>query len=108
MRNLVEIHVFLDRTIRRRPECLEHQTLVNLILDRLQTYDEEEIVTYVQHVAFQFKGIGMAGKHVKPRAPGTPNGPDGLGLLVKWAEDWARLNGKPGKPAKGTKGASHA
>lgn len=74
------------------PNCLEHQTLINLILTELGNYDEEYLIGYLVWVAAKFKGIGLGGKRVESRAPGKPKGPDGLGLLVNWARDYSRVN----------------
>jgi hypothetical protein len=73
------------------PECEEHQRLVNLILKKLGQHDEEYLVGYVVWVAANFKGLG---RNTRQRPPGRSGGPEGLGLLVNWAEDYARIAGE--------------
>lgn len=71
----------------------EHQNLIELILKRIGT-DQDRITGYVVHVVANFKGWGH-GEHSRKRAPGAKNGPYSLGLLVNWAEDYARLDPPP-------------
>lgn len=75
----------------------EHQNLTRLIVERVGT-NEEELIGYTVWVAAQFKGIGKDAKGIenRPRAPGSGrNEIRGLGLLVKWAEDYARTARTP-------------
>jgi hypothetical protein len=81
-------------------ESLEHQTLVNLILDALRSPEEEHLVGFIVYVETKFKGIAMRGRHGKTRAPGDETGPDTLGLLVNWARDYARAQLGPVEPAQ--------
>lgn len=80
----------------------KHQQLLNLLAQKLgQPDDEEYYVGYVVWVAAEFKGIGR-----KARTPGKPGGPEGLGMLVKWAEDYARIAGQRNESAKTAKGGA--
>jgi hypothetical protein len=71
----------------------EHQRLINLILKKLGGTDEENLVGFVVWVAANFKGLGF---NARKRAPGTRSGPESLGLLVPWAEDYAAVAGGRG------------
>jgi hypothetical protein len=71
----------------------EHQRLINLILKKLGGADEEYLVGFVVWVAANFKGLGF---NTRKRAPGTRSGPESLGLLVNWAEDYAAVAGGRG------------
>lgn len=74
-----------------------HQMLVEMILTELGSYDEQHIVGYLEFCRARFVG---SQKGSKPRAPGMAGGPDGLGLLVNWAADYARIcAGQPDVPA---------
>lgn len=68
------------------------QGLVNRILRELGTTEEQYLVGFIVHVAAKFKGIGKTGVRLESRAPGTEKGPVGLGLLVNWAKDYARID----------------
>ena len=70
----------------------EHQALVRTILKRLGGENEEYVMGYVVWVAAAFKGLG-GGSMARERAPGRVGGPKSLGLLVNWAEDYARVAG---------------
>lgn len=72
------------------PASEDHQRLVNLILKTLGRHDEEYLVGYIVWMSAKFKGIG-SNKVARP--PGRPGGPEGLGLLVNWAADYARVAG---------------
>lgn len=67
----------------------EHEQLLNLIVSKLgNPWDEGYYNAFAMDVAAKFKGLGLLNS--QPRAPGKPGGPEGLGLLVNWAEDFAR------------------
>jgi hypothetical protein len=89
------------------PENPEHQNLVNLILKKLGDYDEEFLVGYAVWVEANFKGWGVnvrqgGGIDPRKRAPGTKDGPASLGLLVNWAEDYARIAGAQRQHERGS------
>ena len=67
-----------------------HQNLVSLIFKKLGSHDEEHLLGFLLWIVAQFKGLG--GKR-KERRPGLPGGPEGLGLLVEWAGDYAQIDG---------------
>jgi hypothetical protein len=69
----------------------DHLNLIRLILDKLGQYDDNYLMGYFMLLVMKFKGIGPGGQRRKPRAPGQSTGPEGLGLLVHWAEDYARI-----------------
>ncbi len=80
--------------------------LVNRILQELGSrpngrYDEQHLIGYIIHITAQFKGWGLGGSRKATRAPNDPTGPKGLGLLVNWAQDYARIAGRGGY-GKGT------
>lgn len=78
-----------DHIDRQKPE---HRNLVKLLLEKLGSYDQDYLVGFVIWISSNFKGLGVDHRGYKrARAPGTPQGPEGLGLLVKWAEDYARV-----------------
>jgi hypothetical protein len=53
----------------------------------------ENMMFFLVHVAGKFKGLDKDGMAKAPsRAPGQPNGPRSLGLILYWAKDWARDN----------------
>jgi hypothetical protein len=59
-------------------------------------YDEQHIIGYLVHITAQFKGWGMGGMRKASRDPASPTGPKSLGLLVNWAQDYARIAGRGG------------
>lgn len=68
------------------------QGLVNRILKEIGSTDEQDVIGFVLHCSAKFKGIGKGGAHVEPRIPGkSANAPKGVGLLVSWAMDYARI-----------------
>lgn len=72
-----------------------HQNLVRIILEKIGT-DEESLVGYLVWVNSRFKGLGSDVRGIKrERAPDRPSGPKTLGLLVSWADDYARVCGRP-------------
>jgi hypothetical protein len=79
-----------------------HQNLVRTIL-KIIGPDQEAVVGYVVWVGAEFKGVGHA-ERARSRAPGSPGGPQGLGFLVRMAEDYARID----RPAKRRRGPSPA
>lgn len=81
------------------PQRKEHQALVNLILTELGDLEEQYLIGYCCWVTAQFKGIGFGGKKLRTRPPGSQAGPEGLGLLVPWARDYARANAQRGQGA---------
>jgi hypothetical protein len=72
------------------PRSQEHRLLVRSILNELGTEHEDTVIGYLAWVTAQFKGLTGQGK----RAPGQEKGPQGLGLLVNWARDYARIAGR--------------
>lgn len=68
----------------------DHQNLIDLLIKRIGI-DQDRITGFVVNVAANFKGLGM-GKFSRERPPGSPNGPHSLGLLVNWADDYARID----------------
>jgi hypothetical protein len=75
--------------------------LVHRILQELGSrvdgrYDEQHLIGYVIHITAQFKGWGLGGSRKASRDPASPTGPKSLGLLVNWAQDYARLTGRGG------------
>ena len=57
---------------------------------------EERIIGFAVYCAGKFKGIDIRGANVKARAPGMDRGPNGVGLLVSWAEDYKRSSAEGG------------
>jgi hypothetical protein len=66
----------------------EHQKLVSLILKKLGAYDQDYVTGYLVWVTSNFKGLGGSAQMRKARPPGQAGGPETLGLLVSWAEDY--------------------
>lgn len=56
-------------------------------------YDEQHLIGFLIHISAQFKGYGLGGTRKAARDPASPTGPKSLGLLVNWAQDYARING---------------
>jgi len=73
------------------PQDPGDQGLVKRIVTELGSYDEEYLVGFVTWCSFKFKGIGLGGKKARARTPGTESGPVSIGLLVNWAQDYARI-----------------
>jgi hypothetical protein len=83
------------------PNNTGDQGAVNRILKELGArkdgrYDEQHLVGYIVHITAQFKGCGLGGTRKALRHPGSPTGPDSLGLLINWARDYARIAGRGG------------
>ncbi len=75
------------------PKNPDHDKLVTLILAKLGgAWREERVIGWLMWVAAKFKGLGGTPHERKKRAPGMAGGPETLGLLVVWAEDYARID----------------
>jgi len=78
---------------------------VNRILRELGShpdgrYDEQHLIGYLLHITAQSTGWGLGGSRKPSRDPASPTGPKSLGLLVTWAQDYARIAGRGGLGAK--------
>ena len=73
---------------------LVHRILHELGARKDGRYDEQHLIGYVIHITAQFKGWGLGGARKALRDPGSPTGPQSLGLLVNWAQDYARIAGR--------------
>lgn len=83
------------------PDNVGDVGLVNRILHELGKrpdgrYDEQHLIGYIVHITAQFKGWGLGGSRKPARDPSSPTGPTSLGLLVNWAQDYARIAGRGG------------
>jgi len=73
------------------PKDRSHQILIARILKALTP---QFVLPFLVHCGAKFRGIGKGGLgKLPPRAPGSPNGPRKVGLLLEWAISFGRQNG---------------